>query len=68
MNLGPVASATLNATIPVFLLLMIYFRFIQPNQRSETPNMIRLIFGYVLLIIWLVFAVVAFQRLYQLLF
>ena len=68
MNLGPVATATLNACIPIFLLLMIYFRFIRPNQRSESPNKIRLIMGYVLMTIWTVFAVLAFQKVYQLFF
>ena len=68
MNLGPVATATFNAFIPILLLLMIYFRFIRPNQRSENPNKIRLTIGYVLLTIWAVFAVIAIQRLFDLLF
>jgi len=66
--MGPVATAALNALIPVFLLLMIFFRFIRPNQRSENPNKIRLTIGYVLMTIWVVFAVIAIQRLFDLLF
>jgi len=65
MNLGPVATATLNALIPILLLLMIFFRFIRPNQRSENPNKVRLVIGYVLLTIWMAFAVIAIQRLFD---
>lgn len=66
--MGPLATAALNALIPIFLLLMIFFRFIRPNQRSENPNKVRLTIGYVLMTIWAAFAVIAIQRFFDALF
>ncbi len=62
--MSPIITAVLNALIPILLLLMIFFRFIRPNQRSKNPNKIRLTIGYVLMTIWAVFAVIAIQRLF----